>query len=127
GVGSRCVTVRPCRSTASWSGSSGAPESTKTAVPPSSSATRYAFESQLGCMLRSTSTGGRLITESTRRADGRADATNDDADQGEVVEAARSCGEADRDPRLLLRATARAAPERQARRRRRGHGQETSA
>src|SRR5437899_1519748 len=55
-VVSRCVTVRPSRSTASNKGSSGAPESTKTAVPPGSSAIMYAFESQSGCMLRSTIT-----------------------------------------------------------------------
>ena len=42
------------RSTAASSGSSGAPESTKTAVPPGSSASRNAFESQDSCMLRST-------------------------------------------------------------------------
>src|ERR671929_426665 len=59
-VVSSCVTVRPSRSTTSKSGASGAPLSTKTAVPPGSSATRYAFESQLGCMLRSISTGARL-------------------------------------------------------------------
>jgi len=45
-------------SAASSSGCMGAPESTKTAVPPFSSATRYAFESQPGSMLRSTNTGG---------------------------------------------------------------------
>src|SRR6266487_5835113 len=78
-------------------------------------------------MLRSRSTGGRLVGESTRRADGRADGTNDDADQGEVVETARPGGKALRDPRLLVRATARAPPEREAWSRRCGHGQEASA
>ena len=37
-------------------GSSGPPLSTNTAVPPGSSATRYAFESHCGSMLRSIST-----------------------------------------------------------------------
>src|SRR6266540_4742695 len=50
----------PHSSAARRRGSSGAPESTKTAVPPGSSATRYAFESQPGSMLRSISTVDRL-------------------------------------------------------------------
>src|SRR5215212_3673362 len=77
-------------------------------------------------MLRSRSTGGRLIAEPTRRADGRPDGTDDDADQGEVLEAAEPRGEALGDARLLVRAPARAAPEREARSRRRGHRQETA-
>src|ERR671936_401897 len=59
-VVSRYVTVTPSRATAAKSGSSGAPLSTKTAVPPGSSATRYAFASQPGCMLSSIRTGARL-------------------------------------------------------------------
>src|SRR6266536_1395849 len=79
-------------------------------------------------MLLSTITAGTLPARiATRRANGRADGTNDDADQGEVVEAARPGGKALRDPRLLLRAAARAAPEREAWSRRRGHSQEASA
>src|SRR5919197_6766861 len=78
-------------------------------------------------MLRSTITGGTLIAQSTRRADGRADATDDEHHQGEVVEAARPRREALRTARLLVRAPARAAPERQAGCRRRGHGQEAPA
>src|SRR2546421_1422932 len=126
-VGSRCVTLTPCRSTASCSGSSGAPESTKTAVPPGSSPTRYAFESQLGCMLRSTITAARLTRRTaTRRADGRVARTDDDSDQGEVLEAPEPSREAFRDARLLVRAAAGAAPEREARRRGRRYGEETA-
>ncbi len=46
--------------------------------------------------------------------------------QGEVLEAAQPGGESDRDARLLVRADARAAPERQARRRRRRHCEEAA-
>src|SRR6266536_2971818 len=77
-------------------------------------------------MLRSTITGGRLVAESTRRANGRADESDDDRDQGEVLEAAQPGREALRDARLLLRAPARAAPEREAGRRGRGHRQEAA-
>ena len=42
------MTFSPSRSTTSCSGSSGAPLSMKTAVPPGSSASRYAFESHSG-------------------------------------------------------------------------------
>src|SRR4051812_38828231 len=79
-------------------------------------------------MLRSTITGARLTPRiATRRAEGGVDGTDDDADQGEVLAAARSGGEALRDARLLLRAATRAASERQAGRRRRRHGEEASA
>src|SRR5881394_3377402 len=77
-------------------------------------------------MLRSTITGGTLNVETTRRADGRADGANDEHHQGEVVEAARSHGETFRAARLLVREAARTAPEREARRRRRGHGEEAA-
>src|SRR5215217_8226497 len=50
----------PHSSTACRSGSSGAPESTKTATPPGSSATTYAFESQPGSMLLAISTADNL-------------------------------------------------------------------
>src|ERR687886_1871119 len=79
-------------------------------------------------MLRSTITKARLTARTaTRRADGRADGTDDDADQGEVLAAPEPCREAVGDARLLVRAPARAAPEREARGRRRGHGQEAAA
>src|SRR3954452_24824889 len=79
-------------------------------------------------MLRSTITAGTLPARiATRRADGRVDATDDDGDQVEVLEAAEPCREAFRDARLFLRAPARTAAERQARSRRRGHGQEAPA
>src|SRR3954453_17821222 len=78
-------------------------------------------------MLRSRSTGGRLVAESTRRANGRSDRTDDNADQGEVFEAAQPRGKALRNARLLVRAAARAAPERQARSRRCGDGEEAAA
>src|SRR5919108_1859785 len=52
----RCVIWRLRRSTASTSGSSGAPLSTKTPVPPARSATRYALESHEESMLRWTIT-----------------------------------------------------------------------
>src|SRR5437660_7919153 len=68
-VVSRCVGVTRSRSIASNNGPSGAPVSTKTAVPPGSSATRYAFESHEGCMLRSTSIS-RIVRQEARR-DGR--------------------------------------------------------
>src|SRR6266566_597156 len=79
-------------------------------------------------MLLSTITAGTLPPRSaTRRANGRSDATDDDNHQGEVLEAAEPGGEAFRDPRLLVRAAARAAPEREAGSRRRRHGQEAAA
>src|SRR5204862_4525698 len=77
-------------------------------------------------MLRWTITGGTLNVETTRRADGRADAANDEHHQGEVVEAARPHGETFRAARLLVREAARTAPEREARRRRRGHVEEAA-
>src|SRR5947208_2882367 len=70
-------------------------------------------------MLLSTITAGTLPPRiATRRANGRSDGTDDDDHQGEVLEAAEPCGEALRDARLLLRAAARATPEREARSRR---------
>src|SRR5207302_1941570 len=79
-------------------------------------------------MLLSTITAGTLPPRiATRRANGRSDGTDDDDHQGEVLEAAQSGGKALRDARLLVRAAARAAPEREAGSRRRGHGQEASA
>src|SRR3954463_9638068 len=79
-------------------------------------------------MLLSTITAGTLPPRiATRRANGRSDGTNDDDHQGEVLEAAQPGGEALRDTRLLVRAAARAAPEREAGRCRRGHGQEAAA
>src|SRR4029450_6447587 len=77
-------------------------------------------------MLRSTITGGTLNVETTRRADGRADGADDEHHQGEVVEAARPHGETFRAARLLVREAARAAPERETRRRRRCHGEEAA-
>src|SRR4051812_34722587 len=120
--------MSPSRSTGSCSGPRGAPESTNNPVQPSRSATRKALEKQSGCMLLSTITAGTLPPQiTTRRGNGRSDGTNDDDHQGEVLEAAQPCGEALRDTRLLVRAAARAAPEREAGRCRRGHGQEASA
>src|SRR5207247_1219638 len=110
---------------AASSGSGAAPESTKTAVPPSSSATRYAFESQPGSMLFMISTPGTLLPPpAKRRRDGRADEPNERDHQGEVVEAARPRRETLRDSRLLVREAARAAAEREARSRRRHDGEE---
>src|SRR5205814_4668115 len=77
-------------------------------------------------MLRSTITGGTLDVETTRRADGRADGADDEHHQGKVVEAARPHGETFRPARLLVREAARTAPERETRRRRRGHGEEAA-
>src|SRR5262249_14939557 len=64
---SKCECVRssatgraPHSSTAATSGAMSAPESTKTAGPPSSNATTYAFDIQSGCILRAISTSGRL-------------------------------------------------------------------
>src|SRR4029453_13993867 len=76
-------------------------------------------------MLLSTITAGTLPRKSQLGGpNGRADATDDDDHQGEVLEAAQPGGKALRDPRLLVRAAARAAPEREGGRRRRRHGQE---
>src|SRR5438270_46131 len=76
-------------------------------------------------MLRATSTGARLPPESaTWRFDARPDVTRLDDRQGEVLEAARPRRGSRRDPRLLVRAAAPAAPEREARRRGRRHGEE---
>jgi hypothetical protein len=50
------ATVAPHSSTADTSGAMSGPESTISAVPPSRSAIANAFESQPGCMVRSTST-----------------------------------------------------------------------
>jgi ssDNA-binding replication factor A large subunit len=47
---------RPQRSAAATSGPTSAPESTKSAVPPSRSAITKEFDSQSGCMLFSIST-----------------------------------------------------------------------
>src|SRR5512132_1597923 len=78
-------------------------------------------------MLLSTITAGTLLRKSQLGGpNGRADATDDDDHQDEVLEAAQPGGKALRDPRLLVRAAARAAPEREAGRRRRRHGQEAS-
>src|SRR2546423_1506963 len=69
-------------------------------------------------MLRSTSTGARLPPKSaTWRFDARPDVTRLDGRQGEVLEAARPRRGSRRDPRLLVRAAASAATEREARRR----------
>src|SRR5437588_13030203 len=78
-------------------------------------------------MLLSTITAGTLPPRiATRRANGRSDGTNDDDHQGEVLEAAQSGREALRDTRLLIRAAARDAPEREAGHGRGGRGQEAS-
>src|SRR4051812_8901064 len=77
-------------------------------------------------MLRSSSIDGTLTAKTIRRTDGRLDATGLDGDQGEVFEGPRPGRESHRDARLLVRADAGAAPERQARRRRRRHGQEAA-
>src|SRR6266516_6044035 len=78
-------------------------------------------------MLLSTITAGTLPRKSQLGGpNGRADATDDDDHQGEVLEAAQPGGKALRDPRLLVRAAARAATECEAGRRRRRHGQEAS-
>ena len=61
-----------------------------------------------------------------RRTNGRSDVTRVADRESEVLEAAQPGGEPDRDARLLLRADADAAPERQARRRRCRHGEETA-
>src|SRR5689334_20846471 len=79
-------------------------------------------------MLRSTITAGTLTARpATRRRNGEFVATDDDSDQGEVLEVPEPSREAVRDARLLVREAARAAPERQARRRGRGHLQEAAA
>src|SRR3989440_12281302 len=65
-VRSTCVAVTCHSSAFASNGRSGAPASTNTVVPPNSSATRYALESQLGSMLRSTSTGARLLGQPAR-------------------------------------------------------------
>src|ERR1022692_1534843 len=77
-------------------------------------------------MLRSTSTALGYLDTAKRRIDGRPLVTDHADHQVEVLEAAQPDGESDRDARLLVRADAGAAPERQARRRRRGHGEETA-
>src|SRR5918912_3710074 len=80
-------------------------------------------------MLRSINTAAARLTAriATRRANGRVDGSCLDGGQGKVLEAARPSGESGGDARLLVRATARAAPEREARRRRRRDGQEAAA
>src|ERR687887_490163 len=75
-------------------------------------------------MLRSISTAGTLPPKLRRRSDGRLDVPRVPRRQVEALEAARPRGEPDRDARLLVREAARAAPERQARRGRRRHGEE---
>src|SRR3954452_15071963 len=70
---------------------------------------------------------GRLTrAPAHRRIDARPDVTRRDCDQGEVLEAARPRREPERDAGLLVRAPAAVAPEREARRRRRRHLQETA-
>src|SRR6266568_4443536 len=78
-------------------------------------------------MLRSTSTVARLACRpATRRTNGRPDVTNHDDHQGEVLGPAEPRREPQRDARLLLREAAGVAAERQARDRRRRHGQEAA-
>src|SRR5512135_3592194 len=78
-------------------------------------------------MLRSTSiTALGYLDTAKRRIDGRALVADHAHHQVEVLEAAEPDGEPDGDARLLVRADAAAAPERQARRRRRGHGEEAA-
>src|SRR5438552_6776441 len=70
-------------------------------------------------MHASMSTAVTLPGTPTRRTDGRSDGTHVPDHQGEILEAAQPGREPHRDARLLLRADAPAAPERQAGRRRR--------
>src|SRR5689334_18585159 len=63
----------------------------------------------------------------TRRTDGRPDATREPDREGEDLEAAQQGGEPDRDARLFVRAAASALAERQARHRGRRHLQEAAA
>src|SRR5688572_28245771 len=58
---------------------------------------------------------------------GRLDVTTLDGGEGEALEAARPGGGPGLDARLLVRETARAPPERQTRRGRRGHCEEAAA
>src|SRR6476646_5933358 len=77
-------------------------------------------------MLRSTITVARLDAPLPRRTNGRTDVTRVAGGEVEVLEAARPRRGSRRDPGLLLREAARAAAERQARDRRRRHGQEAA-
>src|SRR5437870_11978786 len=78
-------------------------------------------------MLLPISTSGTLTVEpTTRRTDGRPDATREPDREGENLEAAQPGGESDRNARLLLRAAAAAPAERQARGRRRRHLEEAA-
>src|SRR5579884_1259631 len=77
-------------------------------------------------MLRWTSTGCTLVLNSIRRTDGRLDVPRVVDRQGEVLEAAEPRREPDGDSRLLVRADARAAAEREARRRGRRDGEEAA-
>src|SRR5262245_18288204 len=119
--------VRPCWLMKVRSGVSGAPESTKTAVPPRLSPTTYAFERYHGYKLLRISTGGR-VPRQTRSGTTHAKphGTHDNDPQGEMEQASRPRGGPNRDARLLVRGAAPAAPERQARDRRRHHGQEAA-
>src|SRR5689334_6911970 len=78
-------------------------------------------------MLRSTSTAVRYPdTSDEEELDGPAVPNRRDH-QGEVECAAEPRREPERDARLLIRAPTRVAAERQARHRRRGHGEEAAA
>ena len=65
-VRSSVVTSTPSRCAASWSGAQGPPESTTSAVPPSSSATRKVFDSQSSFMERSMITAPRSLVSGGR-------------------------------------------------------------
>ena len=78
-------------------------------------------------MLRSTITVAvRYSRPETRRTDGRLDVARLHRGQGDALEAARPRGGSERHARLLVREAARAAAGREARRRRRGHGEEAA-
>ena len=60
-VSSTCVTVIPSASACSSSGRTGPPASTRKPSPPGPAATRYVFDSQSGCIERSTIMRGTLV------------------------------------------------------------------
>src|SRR5918999_3395290 len=105
---------RSKRSAAPTSGSSGAPLSTNTPDPPALSATRYAFESQLGSMLRSRIMRwvGCQRTATGRRASDGSDEPHVECRPRLDLQAARSGRGPVGHTRLFVRAPARAAPER---------------
>src|SRR6478736_3370951 len=79
-------------------------------------------------MLRSISTVARLLAPTRGGvANGRLVGAHQDDLRSKDVEGTRPRGESDRDARLLLRAAAQPAAEREAGHRRRGHGEEAAA